>query len=258
MSISEYEPEVRALLAHNPYSTEFSGRHAFLAASQRPHGVTADRTEFLGRMGDPRTPAALGRVGLEGTVRAGLDPCAAIQLHVELEPGQAKEIYFLLGQGADRDDAIRLARQLGQPEQVEAAWRETQLAWEARLGTVTVRTPDPAMDVMLNRWLLYQALSCRMWGRSALYQSGGAYGFRDQLQDVMAFVHAAPDVAREHLLLAARHQFEEGDVLHWWHPPSGRGVRTRISDDLLWLPFVTAHYVEATGDVGILRSTCRS
>ncbi len=203
-------------------------------------------------MGDPRRPAALARVGLEGTVRAGLDPCAAIQLHVELEPGQAKEIYFLLGQGADRDEALSLARRLGQPEEIEAAWQESQAAWEARLGVVEVSTPDPAMDLMLNRWLLYQALACRMWGRSALYQSSGAYGFRDQLQDTLAFVHAAPNVAREHLLLAARHQFEEGDVLHWWHPPSGRGVRTRVSDDLLWLPFVAAHYVEATGDESVL------
>ncbi len=250
--ISEYEPDVRALLAHNPYSAEFAGRYAFLAASQPPHGVTADRTEFLGRMGDPRRPAALTRVGLEGTVRAGLDPCAAIQLHVELEPGQAKEIYFLLGQGADREEAMSLARRLGQPEAMEAAWKEALAAWDERLGAVTVSTPDPAMDVMLNRWLLYQALACRMWGRSALYQSSGAYGFRDQLQDTMAFVHAAPGVAREHLLLAARHQFEEGDVLHWWHPPSGRGVRTRVADDLLWLPFVAAHYVAATGDEGVL------
>jgi cyclic beta-1,2-glucan synthetase len=250
--ISEYEPDVRALLAHNPYSAEFAGRYAFLAASQPPHGVTADRTEFLGRMGDPSRPAALNRVGLEGTVRAGLDPCAAIQLHVELEPGQAKEIFFLLGQGADREEALRLARRLGQPEAMAAAWDEARAAWDERLGAVTVHTPDPAMDIMLNRWLLYQALVCRMWGRSALYQSSGAYGFRDQLQDTMAFVHAAPGVAREHLLLAARHQFEEGDVLHWWHPPSGRGVRTRVADDLLWLPFVAAHYVEATGDESIL------
>ncbi len=250
--ISEYEPQVHALLAHNPYNAEFALRYAFLAASQSPHGVTADRTEFLGRMGDPSRPAALGRVGLEGTVGAGLDPCAAIQLHIELEPGQAKEVFFLLGQGADREEAVSLARRFADPENMESAWHSTQSSWEDTLGTVTVSTPDPAMDRMLNGWLLYQALACRMWARAALYQPSGAFGFRDQLQDSMAFVHAAPQVTREHILLAARHQFEEGDVLHWWHPPSGRGVRTRISDDLLWLPFVVAHYVEATGDESLL------
>lgn len=250
--ISEYEPQVYALLAHNPYNAEFAARYAFLSASQPPHGVTADRTEFLGRMGDPRRPAALGRVGLEGTVGAGMDPCAAIQLHIELGPGQAKEVFFLLGQGDDREQAISLARQFAEPENRESAWQDSKSFWEDTLGMVTVSTPDPAMDRLLNGWLLYQALSCRMWGRAALYQPSGAFGFRDQLQDCMAFVHAAPQVAREHILSAARHQFEAGDVLHWWHPPSGRGVRTRISDDLLWLPFVVAHYVEATGDESLL------
>jgi cyclic beta-1,2-glucan synthetase len=214
--------------------------------------VTADRTEFIGRMGEPRCPAALTRVGLAGAVGAGLDPCAAIQLHVELEPGQAKEIYFLLGQGADRDEALRLARAFADPAVMETAWAAAQAAWDDRLGVVQVTTPDPAMDRMLNRWLVYQALGCRLWGRSALYQSSGAFGFRDQLQDTLALMHAEPGLAREHLLLAARHQFEAGDVLHWWHPPAGRGVRTRISDDLLWLPFVVAGYVEATGDDAIL------
>jgi cyclic beta-1,2-glucan synthetase len=250
--ISEYEPQVNALLAHNPYNAEFASRFAFLSASQPPHGLTADRREFLGRMGDPRRPAALGRVGLEGTVGAGLDPCAAIQLHIELEAGQTKELFFLLGQGADREEAISLAGRFSDPETMESAWHDSKSFWEETLGTVTVSTPDPAMDLMLNRWLLYQALSCRMWGRAALYQPSGAFGFRDQLQDSLAFLHAAPQLTREHILLAGRHQFEEGDVLHWWHPPSGRGVRTRISDDLLWLPFVVAHYVEATGDEGVL------
>ncbi len=250
--VPEYEPDANALLAHNPYSPEFADRYAFLAASQRPHGLTADRTEFLGRMEGVQRPAALTRVGLSGTVRAGLDPCAAIQLHVELASGEAKEVFFLLGQGAGREEAVRLAREYGDPTKMEAAWQGMRAGWEDLLGAVTVRTPDPAMDLMLNRWLLYQAISCRMWGRTALYQSSGAFGFRDQLQDVMAMVHAAPAIAREHLLLAARHQFKEGDVLHWWHPPSGRGVRTRCSDDLLWLPFVTAQYVEATGDEAVL------
>jgi cyclic beta-1,2-glucan synthetase len=192
------------------------------------------------------------RVGLAGVVRAGLDPCAALQVHVELKPGESKEIFFLMGQGAGRDEAVNLARRYQEPELVETAWNETLAHWDGLLSAVKVTTPDPAMDLMLNRWLMYQALACRMWGRSALYQSSGAYGFRDQLQDAMALVHAAPQIARDHLLRAARHQFEEGDVLHWWHPPSGRGDRTRCSDDLLWLPFVTAHYVEATGDESIL------
>ncbi len=250
--VPEYEPEANVLLAHNPYSMEFNGRFAFLAASQPPHGLTTDRTEFLGRMGDMQRPAALTRVGLAGVVRVGLDPCAAIQLHVELKPGESKEVFFILGQATQREEALRLARRYQEPAQMETAWREARHRWDDLLASVTVSTPDPSMDLMLNHWLLYQALSCRMWARSALYQSSGAFGFRDQLQDAMALVHAAPHIAREHLLRAARHQFEEGDVLHWWHPPSGRGDRTRCSDDLLWLPFVTAHYVEATGDEAVL------
>jgi len=250
--VPEYEPQANMLLVRNPYSLEFAGRFAFLAASQPPHGLTTDRCEFLGALGNVGRPAALTRVGLAGAVQPGLDPCAAIQVHVELKPGEVKEIFFLVGQGADREEAVRLARPLEDPAQVELAWRDTQALWDDLLGAVQVTTPDPAMDLLLNRWLLYQVLSCRMWGRSALHQSSGAFGFRDQLQDVMALVHAKPQIVRNHLLEAARHQFEEGDVLHWWHPPSGRGVRTRCSDDLLWLPFVTAHYVEATGDETVL------
>lgn len=250
--IPEYEPETSALTARNPYSAEFGDRVAFVAASQELHGLTADRTEFLGRKGERRHPAALDRVGLASRVEPGLDPCAAAQIHIELKPGEAKEVFFLLGQGEDRADALELVKQYKNADQVAAAWEGVQAFWEGVLNTVVVDTPDPAMDRVLNGWLLYQALSCRIWGRSALYQSSGAYGFRDQLQDVMSLLHAAPEIAREHILRSARHQFEAGDVLHWWHPPSGRGVRTRISDDLLWLPFVTAEYVETTGDVGIL------
>jgi cyclic beta-1,2-glucan synthetase len=250
--VPEFDAGSRALLARNPYNEDFGGRVAFVAASKELHGLTTDRTEFLGREGSRRRPAALTRVGLAGTVRAGVDPCAAIQLHAELAPGESKEVHFLLGQGADRQEALRLVRQYQDPAQVDAAWQAVGAFWDDVLGAVAVRTPDPAMDILLNRWLLYQTISCRLWGRSALYQSSGAFGFRDQLQDVMALSHAAPDLAREHILRAARHQFEEGDVLHWWHPPSGRGVRTRISDDLLWLPFVTAHYVDSTGDESIL------
>jgi len=250
--IPEFDAVSNALLARNPYNEEFGERVAFVAASREPYGLTADRTEFLGREGDLRHPAALGRVGLASRVEAGLDPCAALQANVWLAPGEVEEVFFLLGQGADRQEALRLVEQYQDAARVEIAWEAVNEFWDDLLDTVTVRTPDPGMNLLLNRWLLYQSLSCRVWGRSALYQSSGAIGYRDQLQDVMSLVFAAPDVTREHILRAARYQFEAGDVLHWWHPPSGRGVRTRCSDDLLWLPFVTAHYVTTTGDEAVL------
>ncbi len=251
--LSEYDPGTSALMARNTYHAEFGERVAFLYASKRPHGLTADRAEFLGREGNLQQPKALDRIGLSGEVEAGLDPCAAMQLHIELEPGEAKKVFFLLGQGTDREHALRLIDQYNDPVQIEDAWRAVLKRWDEMLGTITVDTPDLALNLLLNRWLLYQSLSCRVWGRSALYQSSGAYGFRDQLQDVLSLLHARPEIVREHILYAAEHQFAEGDVLHWWHPPYGRGVRTRISDDLLWLPYVTAEYVKTTGDEGILK-----
>ena len=175
-----------------------------------------------------------------------------LQLHVDLPVGGSEEVFFLLGEGGNREQAVQIIQAYQQPEQVAAAEQAVHRFWDRILGTVSVQTPDPAMNLMLNRWLLYQALSCRIWGRSGFYQSSGAFGFRDQLQDVMALVWSAPELVHDHILRAAQHQFEAGDVLHWWHPPSGRGVRTRISDDLLWLPFVVAQYVEATGDAAIL------
>jgi cyclic beta-1,2-glucan synthetase len=250
--VSEFDGEHQALLARNSYNTEFGERVAFVAASKRLHGLTADRAEFLGRMGSVHHPAALDRIGLASKVEPGLDPCAAVQLHIDLKPGESEEIYFLMGQGANRPDALRLVEQYQDTNQVEAAWNRVNKFWDDLLGTVQIQTPDLAMNFMLNRWLLYQTLACRVWGRSAFYQSSGAFGFRDQLQDVMALGHSAPQLAREHILQSALHQFDAGDVLHWWHPPSGRGVRTRFSDDLLWLPFVTAQYVMATGDESIL------
>ncbi len=250
--IPEYDNNSRALLARNAYNTEFGERVAFLAANKAPHGLTTDRAEFLGRMGDLSHPAALSRIGLSSTVEPGLDPCAAIQLHVDLPVGGSEEVFFLLGEGNNREQALQLLQAYQNPAQVEATWQAVSEFWDRVLGTVSVQTPDPAMNLMLNRWLLYQALSCRIWGRTAFYQSSGAFGFRDQLQDVMALVWAAPEIAHDHILRAAQHQFEAGDALHWWHPPSGRGVRTHCSDDLLWLPFVVAQYVEATGDMSIL------
>ncbi len=248
----EFDPDRNALLASNRFNSEFGERVAFLAANKKPHGVTADRTEFLGRLGSMRNPAALGRIGLASAVNAGLDPCAAMQLHVDLAPGAVEEVFFLIGEGANRAESLALIEKIQAAGQVESTWHSVGQQWDDILNTVTVKTPDPSMDLMLNRWLLYQTLSCRLWGRTALYQSSGAFGFRDQLQDVMAILQTRPDLARAHILEAARHQFEAGDVLHWWNPPAGRGVRTRFSDDLLWLPYVTAEYVTVTGDKSIL------
>lgn len=253
--LPEFNTTCHALLARNPYNAEFGQRVAFLAATREPHGLTADRTEFLGRLGNYDHPAALDRVGLTAKVEAGADPCAAMQVLLWLAPGEIKEVTFLLGQGANLEDTIRLIRRYQNLERVVNAWESLTEFWDDLLDTITVQTPDPAMDLIFNRWLLYQSLSCRIWGRSALYQSSGAYGYRDQLQDVMAMVHTKPEITREQILRAARHQFGAGDVLHWWHPPSGRGVRTRCSDDLLWLPFVTAHYLSTTGDISILSET---
>jgi cyclic beta-1,2-glucan synthetase len=250
--IPEFDNQTEAMLARNPYNTEFAERVAFLAGSKSIHGLTSDRTEFLGRMQGYHRPAALGLVGLSGRVEAGLDPCAAIMLHIDLSPGGSEEIYFLMGQGRDREASLDLIKRYQKPEEASKAWHSISEKWDELLSAVQVETPDPAMDLILNRWLLYQSLASRMWGRTGFYQSSGAYGFRDQLQDVMALVHSAPEIARQHLIEAAHHQFEEGDVLHWWHPPSGRGIRTRISDDLLWLPFVASHYVQTTGDLKLL------
>ncbi|HEY9088167.1 MAG TPA: protein ndvB, partial [Anaerolineaceae bacterium] len=191
---------------------------------------------------------------LEGRVTPGEHPCALLQVHLDLPPGGSEEIFFLLGQGADRQQALELIETFRAEERVAAAWKSVGEYWDGLLGAVQVRTPQPAMDVLLNRWLLYQALSCRIWGRTAFYQSSGAFGFRDQLQDVLSVLAVQPEIAREHILRAAAHQFEQGDVLHWWHPPSGRGVRTRFSDDLLWLPYVVSEYVRVTGDREILEA----
>jgi cyclic beta-1,2-glucan synthetase len=250
--IPEYHDGPQALLARNPYHEEFGERVAFLASSRPLHGLTSDREEFLGRTGSRAYPSGLHRIGLSGNIQPGSDPAAVLQVHIDLEAGEIQEFHFVLGQGASREQSIDLIRRYSDPAAAEDAWQATVDFWDEILQTVQVSTPEPAMDLMLNRWLLYQALACRIWGRSGFYQSSGAYGFRDQLQDVMSLVHAAPHLARQHILRSARHQFDAGDVLHWWHPPSGRGVRTRYSDDLLWLPYVTAFYVEATGDESVL------
>lgn len=250
--ITEIDPASGALFARNAYNTEFAGRIAFLDADDTVRTLTGDRTTFIGRNGDLAAPDAMTRVGLSGRLGAGMDPCGAIRIPFELAAGASREIVFRLGAAADIDQARELALSLRQPGSARAALHTVRKYWRDTLGTIQVHTPDAATNVMANGWLLYQTLACRVWARSGYYQSGGAFGFRDQLQDGMALVHAAPDVVRDHLLRAAGRQFPEGDVQHWWHPPMGRGVRTRCSDDYLWLPASVCRYVRSTGDRSVL------
>ena len=250
--VTEIDPQTGALMARNSFNTDFSKRVAFVASSERTRSLTGDRTEFLGRNGTPAQPAALRRTRLSGKTGAGLDPCAALQVSLELEPGEEREIIFILGAAQNLEsarDLVQKFRFLGNcRDALEEAWN----SWKKNLDAVYVETPEPAMNVLANGWLLYQTISCRLWARTGFYQSSGAFGFRDQLQDAMALVHTRPELLREQLLRAAAHQFREGDVQHWWHPPVDRGVRTHFSDDYLWLPFAACRYVETIGDTGVL------
>ncbi len=247
-----FDPASQLLLATSPWNADFAGRTAFLTATHDAHGFTTDRSEFLGREGDQAAPAALGRWGLGSAEVAGADACAAYQVHLDLAPEESIEVTFILGDAANEAEAIALAAQWRDDAAISNAETALTRKWDDLLGCITVDTPDPAFDMMINRWLIYQSLSSRVMARTGFYQASGAIGFRDQLQDVLALLPFDPARARRHILTCAAHQFEEGDVLHWWHPPSDRGVRTRFSDDLLWLPYAAATYVRATGDLTIL------
>jgi cellobiose phosphorylase len=249
--VTWWDEGVGALMAHSWFNPDFPGRPAFLASTGTPHSYTASRTEFIGRNGTPTAPAAMGRQGLGGETGRFHDNCGALMHTIELAPGESTEVAFLLGQCETVEAVHALLMRLREPDAIDAEFDAACRFWRDILDTVSVTTPDPALDTMIGA-TLYQSLACRFWGRTATYQSSGAFGFRDQLQDALALLDVRPDLAREHIIESSRHQFPEGDVLHWWQPGSGRGVRTRFVDDRHWLPLVTAEYVRATGDLSVL------
>jgi cyclic beta-1,2-glucan synthetase len=250
--VTEIEPDTGALLARNAWGTDFQSRIAFLDMAGRQQTYTGDRTEFIGRHGSLAEPAALlGTDRLANRVGGGLDPCGAMQTQITLKPGEQIELCLLLGEEASSAAAASLVNRYRTLD-LDTVLKQVTDFWDQTLGAIQVKTPDRSMDILLNGWLLYQTLACRVWARTAFYQSSGAYGFRDQLQDVMALVVSRPGIAREHILRAAGRQFEAGDVQHWWLPTSGQGVKTRVSDDRIWLAFVVAHYLEITEDFAVL------
>ena len=251
--VTEMAVDNSGICARNSYNTDFPGRTAFFAVNSPVCTVTGNRAEFIGRNGNLNNPTAMNKGYLSGNVGAGYDPCAAIQVPFELNPEQQRELIFILGV-ADQQSHLsqNLIHQYLNSQAAAIALSEVQNYWKNTLGVVKVNTPDPALNLLANGWLLYQTIACRLWARSGYYQSGGAFGFRDQLQDTMALSHTAHSLAREQILLCAAHQFIEGDVQHWWHPPTQKGVRTHCSDDYLWLPLAVARYVNNTGDTGIL------
>jgi len=263
--VTQIDGDAGIIFARNPQAGDFADRVAFAAvaapghtgtaSASGPAGITAtaDRTAFLGRRGEVRAPAAVLAGGpLDGRDGAGLDPCAALRVPLKVPAGGAVEVTFLLGEAGSEEEARDVVARYRAAGAVDGALEEVRGFWRRTLSTVRVQTPRPTLDLMLNGWALYQALSCRLWGRSAFYQSGGAFGFRDQLQDSLAFIHVDPQIPRRQIVLHAAHQFVEGDVLHWWHPPASRGIRTRFSDDLVWLPYAVCVYVNATGDDALL------
>jgi cyclic beta-1,2-glucan synthetase len=250
--LPERDSRTGALLVRNAYLRHGGEELAFVASSLPAHGVSCDGVEFFGMRRSWAAPAALTAVGLSDRIEPSAQPCAVYQVHIDLPMDESREFHFVLGAAVDRRDATKLLEQSRQPAWADQCLETVRRQWDERLGAWQVNTPDPAADAMINRWLLYQVISSRLWGRTGFYQASGGFGFRDQLQDVLALLDANPGAVREHLLVAASRQFEQGDVLHWWHEAPLRGVRTRCSDDLLWLAYAVSEYIEVTGDLSIL------
>ncbi len=250
--VTEKDKDANTLFSRNCYNSEFASRIAFLDTDETNISFTTDRNEFIGRNGSLENPDALKRVKLSDKFGAGVDPCTAIHVMFDIEEDNEKEIIFKLGAAKDTLIARELVNKYRGSKAAFDALQQVHKFWQRTLTAIQIETPDKALNFLANGWLLYQVISCRLWGRSGFYQSGGAFGFRDQLQDVMALVHANPNLTRKQILLAASRQFKEGDVQHWWHPPLGRGVRTHCSDDFLWLPFALSRYIKITGDKKIL------
>jgi len=253
--LPERDSETGSLLIRQGFTRHAGDELAFVGSSLPAHGVSCDGKEFFGKRRSWAAPAALAAVGLSDRVEPNAQTCAAYQVHLNLQPDQSDELHFILGAAENRQAAATLMSQSRNPAWVDERLKELDRRWSHLLGAWQVATPDPAADAMINHWLLYQVIASRLWGRIGFYQASGGFGFRDQLQDVLALLDTEPELARQHILIAASRQFEEGDVLHWWHEGPLRGVRTRCSDDLLWLPYAVAEYVVVTGDHSILRET---
>ena len=250
--VTQVDPVSGALFARNPYNMEFAGKVCFFHVNDKLRTYTGDRLEFIGRNGNLQKPEALLRTHLSGRTGPALDACAAMQVLLDLDTEQEIEIIFLLGAGKSTEDATNIINQFGKTSDIHKSLEKVIAYWKETLGRIQIETPDNSLITLANGWLMYQTMACRFWARSGYYQSGGAYGFRDQLQDSMAIMHTNSRIVHDHILLCASRQFPEGDVQHWWHPPVGRGVRTKCSDDFLWLPFTTCRYVAYTGDRKIL------
>src|SRR5437868_5050905 len=241
--ITENEPTTGAILVRNRYNTEFENRVVFVDTDEPIKNFTNDRAEFIGRNGSIRNPEAMSKVKLSNRSGAALDPCTAMQVVFDLGEDEEHEVIFRVGAVREYDDIPEMIRNFKGSEYARNALDKVKRYWQQTLGVLKVQTPDAALNIISNGWLNYQSLACRIWARSGFYQSGGAFGFRDQLQDTLSLLYSKPAIVHQQILLNASRQFKEGDVQHWWHPPTGRGVRTTCSDDYLWLPFVTVRYI---------------